>query len=768
MRDYRRSAYWGSRALATAGLAWAALVLLCGPSAAAQPSRLTRGLTPAFTAGGGKGTPTCIVRSLPTFVAQGEYKTTATVADIIEVECKPEIYGTGSKVEITAAQLFSRCAGKDLWIVPNPFKKVKNQVGVTVQLDADGNATVAVIAGPGCSPGESLISLHMLEEPFESATTAFDVLAPRNTPEGVIALPPQQVEDSTSGGIATIVEAEFPGGSEKKLRIASPELFSRCRVAPHLRWFNEKGEETQGPEVTGIQLDNNGNAFLVAIGDSSCAEGSSLIEADLESKPFTTLSTEFEVLPPQQTEEPAFTIEKLQEIAGSAKGFTTAPLKGALHQTVNYEIRVTNTSSVTETLTGFTDVKCEPGSPGSRTLGPGESTVYTCHHELTEVGTYTNEASVTGQTVGGRALTETSNQVVVEVVAKPAFTIVKEQEIAGSGTGPTKVPLVGKVGQTVDYTITVQNTGEAPLTFGALVDEHCEGITGGPTGPLAPGKSATYTCTHVLATTGPWLNAAIATTTGPEGIKHESNTVEVSATKSEPGMTVTKLQEIVGSGKGFTAAKLTANVGQTVIYEIVIENTGNEPLTLGKLNDPKCDPGSEKGPGTNPLPPKASTTYTCTRELKAAEEVTNIATVSAKTPGGTPLEMSSPKVEVVASKATKQEPKGGVGPEKVACIARAVLHGVNGPQRGTFSVWMSARGLAQVTFYLDGRKLATLKHAQARHGVFKVLVHAGRLAHGAHRVSFKAVPSGAQCPRATGAKVFVRPARAARPPKFTG
>ena len=52
---------------------------------------------------------------------------------------------------------------------------------------------------------------------------------------------------------------------------------------------------------TGVELDDNGNAFVIAIGDASCAPGSSLIEADLESKPFTTFTTEFTILSPRPT-----------------------------------------------------------------------------------------------------------------------------------------------------------------------------------------------------------------------------------------------------------------------------------------------------------------------------------------------------------------------------------------------------------------------------------------------------------------------------------
>jgi len=41
---------------------------------------------------------------------------------------------------------------------------------------------------------------------------------------------------------------------------------------------------------------------VIAIGDASCSPGSSLIEADLEEKPFTTVTTHFMVESPKPTE----------------------------------------------------------------------------------------------------------------------------------------------------------------------------------------------------------------------------------------------------------------------------------------------------------------------------------------------------------------------------------------------------------------------------------------------------------------------------------
>jgi hypothetical protein len=530
-----------SRLLATLLCACAASIAAAGGlgTAHAGPTHSA----PALRSAGAGAQPVCVIHSLPSFIAQGERESMATVADIVEVECNPYLYGTGSKIRITADQLLSRCKGGLTWIVPNPFRKEANSRGVTVALDADGNATVALIAGPGCEAGESLVSAHMEQEPFETFTTSFTVLPPVTTPPGVFALPGTQVEDAASSAVAAIIQVEFAHGSEKRVRIGSEELFARCRVQPKLRWFqmvpgNEGAEvsEVSGvSEVTGVTLDNDGNAFVVVIGDSSCAEGPSLIEADLESKPFTTFTTTFTTQPPQPTAEPSFTIEKRQQIAGTAGGFTTSPLSGKIGQMVDYQIVVQNTGSVPETFSEFSDPHCDPhtlaGGPGSTAVAPGESTIYTCDHVLAQVGSYTNEATLTGNTVGGAPVVHVSNQVVVTVAPEPAFTLEKLQKLASSPGAFTTQPVTGAIGDTVDYEIVVKNTGNVPLTLSGFSDARCDPFTlaGGPgETPLAPGLSTTYTCSHVLRSSGRYVNEATVTGT-PQGeapITHTSNRVE--------------------------------------------------------------------------------------------------------------------------------------------------------------------------------------------------------------------------------------------------
>ncbi len=278
--------------------------------------------TPAGESG---STGSCTVVSLPSFVAQGEYGYAASVADVVEVSCNPYTYGTGQEVTVTAAQLYNRCHHM-LWDVPNNEENhVEPQYGPSVHLhlDADGNATASLIAGPNCMPGESLVTLDENESPYETFTTSFMVTPPVNTTQGVTALPSSQVEDAGSSSVATIVEAEFKGGGEKYVRLASEQLNDRCHDGG-LEWIDgyftqyiaeyeedyksevkkdaykqfEYGDGDNTGNETEIRLDDNGNGFAVAIGEDSCLEGTSLIEADLVESPFTTETTNFTVVAP--------------------------------------------------------------------------------------------------------------------------------------------------------------------------------------------------------------------------------------------------------------------------------------------------------------------------------------------------------------------------------------------------------------------------------------------------------------------------------------
>jgi hypothetical protein len=153
---------------------------------------------------------------------------------------------------------------------------------------------------------------------------------------------------------------------------------------------------------------------------------------------------------------PGFSIEKRQSLAGSGEGFVPTPLIGEVGQTVNYQIVVTNTGSITLKFSNFEDPHCDPGTisgGGSGILEPGAATKYTCQHLITAAdlaaGSYSNVATITGTGATG-PITHTSNTVVVTVVAAPAVpggqTTTSSSPTGASGTLPFTASLAGRGG----------------------------------------------------------------------------------------------------------------------------------------------------------------------------------------------------------------------------------------------------------------------------------------------------------------------------------
>src|SRR5581483_9157592 len=56
--------------------------------------------------------------------------------------------------------------------------------------------------------------------------------------------------------------------------------------------------------------------------------------------------------------------------------------------------------------------------------------------------------------------------------------------------------------------------------------------------------------------------------------------------------TIEKLQSLGGP---FTSESLTGAVGQTVLYQMLVTNTGNTPMTFSNFSDTVCDPGTISG-----------------------------------------------------------------------------------------------------------------------------------------------------------------------------
>ena len=204
------------------------------------------------------------------------------------------------------------------------------------------------------------------------------------------------------------------------------------------------------------------------------------------------------------------------------------------------------------------------------------------------VGTYSNEASIEGNEGTG---TKTSNKVTVKVIAEPSFTIEKVEKIAGESSY-SESEHTGKIGQTVEYKVTVKNTGNVALKFGALKDSACEGISPSGATELALNGEETFTCTHKLSAVGSYTNEA--SIEGNEGSGTKTSNKVVAKVAAEPSFSVEKQQRLSGESS-YTSAEKSAQGGQTMEYKVIVKNTGNVPLKFGALKDSACEGISPSG-----------------------------------------------------------------------------------------------------------------------------------------------------------------------------
>ena len=322
---------------------------------------------------------------------------------------------------------------------------------------------------------------------------------------------------------------------------------------------------------------------------------------------------------------PTYTIEKQQRIAGEPF-FTVSELTAEIGETVEYQIIVNNTGNVPLKFAPLKDAGCEGITPSGATelvVGTGET--FLCSHVLGSLGTYTNEASIEPNEGG----TKTSNKVVVKIPMKASFTIEKAQRLKGEanyGSGE----LTGKLGQTAEYKITVKNTGNIALKFGALKDSTCEGITPSGATEVAVNAEESFTCTHVLAVGTTTNEASIE---GNEGTGKQTSNKVTAKVPAEPSFSIEKQQRIAGEGT-YGSGELTGKLGQTVEYKIVVKNTGNLKLKFAALKDTGCEGLTPTG--ATELNVGEEEAFTCTHVWRSAPRPTKPPSKATKAPAPRP------------------------------------------------------------------------------------------------------------------------------------
>jgi uncharacterized repeat protein (TIGR01451 family) len=335
---------------------------------------------------------------------------------------------------------------------------------------------------------------------------------------------------------------------------------------------------------------------------------------------------------------------------------------------INYSFTVKNTGDVVLTNVGITDSKCSPivGGPiASFAVGAINTTTFTCSYTITQAdvtaGKVENTATVTGTDPLGKPVIDKSDSTDPTKPGPddPTITPISQMpkiELDKSGTlVDTNGNGLLNVGEKINYTFIVKNTGNVPLTSVTITDP-LPGIviSGGPISLLAVGAidtttfTATYTVTQADVDKGNVTNQATATGQPPL-LPDGSTPPKVTDTSNDPKTTnpndptviplpeLSKIELIKTSTLVDTNSDGFGQVGEKIQYKFQVKNTGTTTLTNIVITDSKCSPitGSLATLAVGVID---ATTFTCLYTLSASDisagKVENTALATAKDPSG--------------------------------------------------------------------------------------------------------------------------------------
>ena len=342
------------------------------------------------------------------------------------------------------------------------------------------------------------------------------------------------------------------------------------------------------------------------------------------------------------TSVPGISLDKtavLQNSNGStnAGGTPTADVG----EVISYRFAVTNTGDETLTQIAITDPKVTgagnsiicPTAP----LAPGATATCTASYTVTQAdvtaGNVHNDAFATAVALPTGPVT--SNNDTTDTPTNQVATLALDKQAALADSNANQL---GDVGETINFSFVVRNTGTVPVTTVTINDPMLASVTC-PPGTLNPGATTTCTASYVVTQAnvdaGSVTNTATATATPPTGMTPPVSPPDTTTTttNSTPDLTMVKTSAFAAGSDA--NANGQARVGDVLTYTFTLTNTGTTTLTNPQVQDPKV--GAVTCP-TGPIAPGASVTctasYTVTQADITAREVRNTATATATPPSG--------------------------------------------------------------------------------------------------------------------------------------
>ena len=210
-----------------------------------------------------------------------------------------------------------------------------------------------------------------------------------------------------------------------------------------------------------------------------------------------------------------------------------------------------------------------------------------------------------------------------------------------------------KIGDVINYTIIVTNTGNSTLSNITVTDAGADAgsVTPVNIASLAAGASATVTARHTVTqgnvTAGNYSNQASVSGTDPNGVVITNPRSDNPATPAVDDPTVVTATPTAAGSIGLT--KTGVFTSYYIAYTFVITNTGNSVLNNVRLTDTKLNlnnsvipiPASGLAPGANIT---YALNYTLTQADKDAGTVTNNASVNGVDQGGNTVTATASRV----------------------------------------------------------------------------------------------------------------------------
>ena len=344
---------------------------------------------------------------------------------------------------------------------------------------------------------------------------------------------------------------------------------------------------------------------------------------------------------PTPTPDPQLVLTKTAEITGDVDGDGRADAG----DTVTYTFEVENTGNVDVTGVSIADPRVPVTTPASQDVPAGETRTYTGTYVATQAdvdfGSIPNTAVANGTYTGADGAVSIASAPDTAVVPTPdqapGLELAKEgvlNDANGNGSAD--------LGETVDYTFTVSNTGNVTMVNTTVIDDRVAAVTPA-TATIAPGGVATFTAdgysvTQADVDAGEILNTAFARGNIPGGAELFSAVDDhiVPSVGAAPALTIDKIATLQdGNGNG------TADAGEQIAYTFAVTNTGNVTLADVTVQDERI---AELLPEPIEfLPPAAVFTfqadlYTVTAADVDAGEIVNVASATARTPGDDPVD----------------------------------------------------------------------------------------------------------------------------------